>query len=146
MKKNQYKQNYTERYNPEINSGLSDAQINERIANNLVNTSVKKHSKSYAKIFIDNFCTFFNFLGLIVAIALIFAKAEIQQFFFVLIYLANILIGIIFIYMFVFLVYLFQKWKSVGTEIQLCKLSFFLLFSGLFLFYPLLFYYAADIL
>ncbi|MBO5927993.1 MAG: HAD-IC family P-type ATPase, partial [Clostridia bacterium] len=95
MKKNQYKQNYTERYNPEINSGLSDAQINERIANNLVNTSVKKHSKSYAKIFIDNFCTFFNFLGLIVAIALIFAKAEIQQFFFVLIYLANILIGII---------------------------------------------------
>ena len=57
-----------------------------------------------------------------------------------------ILIGIVFIYMFVFLVYLFQRWTSVGTQIQLCKLSFFLLFSGLFLFYPLLFYYAADVL
>ncbi len=84
-----------ERHSQDINSGLTSEQVQNRISQKLVNKSAKKFSKSYARIFIDNFCTFFNFLGLIVAVSLIIAKAEIQQFFFVLIYLANILVGIV---------------------------------------------------
>lgn len=83
------------RFSPDFNFGLNDAQIKERIENNLTNNTRKKNSKSYFKIIMENFCTFFNLLGVLVAIALIISKAEIQQFFFVIIYLSNILVGIV---------------------------------------------------
>ncbi len=85
----------TERYSPSIKEGLTFEQVNTRLIEGNVNKVAQSYSKSYLNIFIGNVCTFFNLLGLIVAIALISVKAELSQFFFVLIYLANISIGII---------------------------------------------------
>ena len=84
-----------ERYTPTTASGLSTCQVNERLKNGLKNTVSKKLSKSYLNILAGNLCTVFNLLGLIVAVALIFAKAPLSDFFFVVIYVANIGIGII---------------------------------------------------
>ncbi len=83
------------RYSPSIDSGLNSEQINERISNKLTNNVKKSTSKSYLNIFYNNLCTFFNLLGLIVCIALIIVQADIGNFFFVVIYLANISLGII---------------------------------------------------
>lgn len=84
-----------ERYSPAIETGLSEEQINTRIRQGLTNNVNKKYSKSYLSIFVGNICTFFNLLGFIVAIALATIKAPISSYFFVIIYLANIGIGII---------------------------------------------------
>ncbi len=83
------------RFSPDLNSGLNDLQVRQRIEERQVNSVKKKYSKSYLSIFIGNIFTFFNLLGLIVTVALIVAKAGITSFFFDLIYLANIFIGII---------------------------------------------------
>lgn len=74
--------------------GLSSTQVQKRIEQNLVNKTKKKNSKSYFGIVADNLFTFFNLLGLVVVIALIIFKAPITQFFFVIVYLSNIIIGI----------------------------------------------------
>lgn len=84
-----------ERYAPSCESGLNDVQISERINNGLTNTVKKKFSKSYLNIFVNNVCTFFNLLGLIVCVALAIVGAPIGDFFFVVIYIANMGIGII---------------------------------------------------
>ena len=94
MKKEQIKKEI-ERINPDVNFGLTNEQVQERINNGLTNKKKKKYSKSYLKIFLDNFCTFFNLLGLIVCIALAYAGASIGNFFFAIIYIANIIIGIV---------------------------------------------------
>ncbi len=78
------------RFNATEKEGLSSAQVEERVAQGLVNKSVKKYSKSYKSIFIGNLCTFFNLLCLLVAVALLLARAPITQYLFVLIFLANI--------------------------------------------------------
>ena len=78
------------RFNATEKEGLSSAQVEERVAQGLVNKSVKKYSKSYKSIFIGNLCTFFNLLCLLVAVALLLARAPITQSLFVLIFLANI--------------------------------------------------------
>lgn len=83
------------RFCPSIINGLNDAQINERQNQGLINSSQKKYSKSYLSIFINNVCTFFNLLGLIVFIALLCVGAELFDFVFVLVYLANLTIGIV---------------------------------------------------
>lgn len=83
-----------ERFTPLPNEGLTTEQIDSRNAQNLVNSVEKKYSKSYFSIFFGNIFTFFNLLGLIVCIALISINAPISRFFFVLIYVANIFIGI----------------------------------------------------
>ncbi len=83
------------RYYPTVEDGLNNEQINERITNNLTNCVKKSTSKSYLNIFYNNVCTFFNFLGLVVCLSLIFVQAPIGDFFFVVIYLANMGIGII---------------------------------------------------
>lgn len=85
----------TERFTPDICQGLSDEQVNLRIKEKLVNKVSEKFSKSYFSIVKDNLFTFFNLLGLIVCIALAIIGAELSRFFFVVIYLANISIGII---------------------------------------------------
>lgn len=84
-----------ERYTPTIENGLTDEQVQNRILNGATNSTRQKYSKSYASIFASNFFTFFNLLGLIVTVALIIIQAPLSRFFFVLIYLANIGIGII---------------------------------------------------
>ena len=82
------------RYTPDVNSGLSAAQVNERFSQFLFNDVNQKYSKSYASIFVGNLCTFFNLLCVLAAIALIYAKAPISQFLFVVIFAANLFFGI----------------------------------------------------
>lgn len=83
------------RFNPRADQGLSDDLVRDRTEQGLVNADCTKKSKSYLNIVVGNFCTFFNLLGLIVAIALIIVKAPISDFVFVLIFFANILIGLV---------------------------------------------------
>ena len=84
-----------QRFNATAAEGLSTAQVDQRIEQGYVNKSGKKFSKTYRSIFISNICTFFNFLGLIAAIALLLARAPFSQFTFVAIYLVNIIVGIV---------------------------------------------------
>ena len=85
----------TERFSPAPDEGLSEEQVERRFNEFLFNDVNKRYSKSYASIFIGNICTFFNLLCVLVAAALIFADAEITQFLFVVIFSANLLIGIV---------------------------------------------------
>ena len=83
------------RFNALAGEGLSKAQVEERVLQGLVNKTTKKYSKSYRSIFVGNICTAFNLLCALCAVALIIARAPVSQFLFVLIFSANILIGII---------------------------------------------------
>lgn len=94
MKKNQETIEIT-RYNPTKEYGLSAEQVAERYSYKLSNVSTKKYSKSYLHIFVNNVCTFFNLLGLIVFVALICVGAPLANFVFALVYIANLGIGII---------------------------------------------------
>ncbi|MBR2449531.1 MAG: HAD-IC family P-type ATPase, partial [Clostridia bacterium] len=90
-------QNYVpERFNPSTTEGLSNVQVSERINHGLTNTVKEKYSKSYLSIIINNVCTVFNLLGLIVFVALLCIgdKVKLSDFFFVFFYIANITIGI----------------------------------------------------
>ena len=84
-----------ERYSPEYSEGLNETQLNERRDNGYINVIAKKNGRSYGRIIVDNVFTFFNILTFAVAIALIYAGAQPTQLFFLIIILANILIGII---------------------------------------------------
>ena len=84
-----------ERFSPDPDTGLSDEQVEQRFSQMLFNDVNKKYSKSYTSIFVGNICTVFNFLCLIVALALAYAGAELSQFLFVAIFAANLLIGIV---------------------------------------------------
>lgn len=85
----------TIRYSPDPNIGLNDEQIAERYEHDLFNFVAQKYSKSYRSIFVSNICTFFNLLCVLVAVALACVQAELSNFFFVIIFVLNILIGII---------------------------------------------------
>ena len=85
---------HIDRFHADAVSGLSSAQVNKRIEQGLVNKTGKKYSKTYRSIFIGNICTFFNLLCLLVALALLVARAPITQFTFVLIFLCNIFFSI----------------------------------------------------
>lgn len=74
--------------------GLTTAQVNERLEAGLFNKAPKKYSKTYKSIFIGNICTFFNLLCLLCAIALLFSRAPVEQFTFVLIFVCNISVSI----------------------------------------------------
>lgn len=95
--KNNIKNLIIERYNPALDTGLNDLQVNERINNGLLNETNKKYSKSYLNIVINNICTVFNLLGLIVFVAMLTtgSTAKLSDYFFVFFYIANISIGII---------------------------------------------------
>ncbi len=84
-----------ERFKPNAQFGLTDIQVTSRQEGGLTNTVKQKYSKSYINILVNNFCTFFNLLGLIVFIALIAVGSPLGNFFFVFFYVANISIGII---------------------------------------------------
>ena len=84
-----------ERFLPGLEEGLSQEQVRIRFRQFLFNDVNKKYSKSYASIVFGNICTFFNFLCLVVALALIYAGAPITQFLFVAIFAFNLLIGIL---------------------------------------------------
>ena len=65
-----------ERFTPTAQSGLSSFQVKSHVDSGLINHADDKYSKSYVSIFVGNLCTFFNLLGLIVLVALIFAGAK----------------------------------------------------------------------
>lgn len=84
-----------QRFNADVDRGLSSAQVQERINAGMTNYTGKKYSKTYRSIFVSNICTFFNLLCLLAALALVAARAPISQFVFVLIFLCNIVMGIV---------------------------------------------------
>jgi len=59
-----------ERFEPAIDTGLNDEQINKRIEEKLVNYDSSVPTKSFKQIIFDNFFTLFNFLNLILGIAI----------------------------------------------------------------------------
>ena len=60
----------TKRFNPDLNIGLTDEQVNKRIEENLVNYDSSIPTKSIKQIISGNFLTLFNFLNLILGIAI----------------------------------------------------------------------------
>src|SRR5574344_2190232 len=74
--------------------GLSDDQVAERKKDGLVNKVAKKVTKTYWQIFCDNFFSFFNILLFSVAILMVIAGLDFSYFFFAVILLANIFIGL----------------------------------------------------
>ncbi len=84
-----------ERFFPSPEYGLSETQIKDRLSHGLTNNVKQKYSKSYFSIFVNNICTFFNLLGLIVFISLVLVKAKLSNYFFVLFFVTNITIGIV---------------------------------------------------
>ncbi len=70
MKKNK-KDFVLERYNPNICDGLNAEQVAERSMHGLINDSKVRSTKTYTSIILKNTCTFFNFIWLIIAVALI---------------------------------------------------------------------------
>ena len=88
-------ENSVERFHPALDEGLTEEQVASRYEQFLFNDVNKRYSKSYASILIGNLCTVFNFLCIIVAAALAFAQADITQFLFVVVFAANLVIGII---------------------------------------------------
>ena len=63
------------RYNPNINIGLTDKQVEERYKDNLVNFDTEVPTKSVKQIITNNIFTIFNFLNLVLAIAIVIAHS-----------------------------------------------------------------------
>ena len=93
-KKKKSKEIEIERYNPNVKIGLTTDQVNERVENGLVNVVKSKNTKTYKSIIFGNVFTFFNLLCFLVAGALISVGAWADCFFLIIV-LANTLIGII---------------------------------------------------
>ncbi len=85
----------TERFYTSYEQGLSADQVHMRQAEGFVNVTGKKSGKSYSSIFLTNIFTFLNILTFTVGAALIAVNAKGSQLFFLVIIIANILIGII---------------------------------------------------
>ena len=59
------------RYDPNYKYGLTNVQVDERIINNLVNYNDSPPTKTVKRIIMSNFFTYFNFLNLVLGIAII---------------------------------------------------------------------------
>lgn len=84
-------------YEKEEIKGLTLDQVNQRIAEGKVNKVKNKASKSYTKIFLDNFCTFFNLLCFICFFVLLTVAKDTapSNFLFVVLFVANSIIGVV---------------------------------------------------
>lgn len=82
------------RYNPDISCGLTKEQVRDRVSCGLINNTKQSSGKSYFKIFIDNICTFFNLIWLIVLVALI-AVGAYSDLLFIIVIVCNMAIAII---------------------------------------------------
>ncbi len=80
--------------NINLDIGLNDEQVKERIKNKQQNKTCTKTSKSYFKIFISNIFTWFNIVCFFIAGTLI-AIGSFENVLFVVIFTANLLIGLI---------------------------------------------------
>ena len=82
------------RYNPNIETGLLDTQVEERTKNNLVNYDTIVPTKSIKQIIASNVFTIFNFLNLVLAIAIFFVGSY-KNLLFMGVVICNILISTI---------------------------------------------------
>lgn len=87
--------NDVQRYLADEKYGLSTEQIERRNNDGLVNKVKNNITKSYFKIIQKNVCTFFNLLCVICFVALLCVRANIADFTFMVIYIANLTIGIV---------------------------------------------------
>lgn len=85
-----------ERYlDTDIEVGLTDEQVNKRIEQSLVNVNNDGKGKTILEIILSNIFTFFNILYMIIFIALILLEEkQLTNYFFVLVVLFNLAIGI----------------------------------------------------
>lgn len=77
-----------------LKNGLSAAETEERIEKGLTNDSGDTHTKSIAQIFRTNLCTFFNFLNIVLALAVILVGSP-KNALFVGVIFCNTVIGIV---------------------------------------------------
>ena len=82
------------RYETSANYGLTIAQVQEREKLGLVNRTKTRSGKSVLRIFIDNICTFFNFIWLVVFVAL-FVVGAYSDLVFIIVILLNTTIAIV---------------------------------------------------
>ena len=92
MKSNKEKQII--RYDCPINIGLTKSQVKEREIQKLTNKTKTNSGKSVFKIFFDNICTFFNFIWLVVFVALLVVGAY-TDLLFIIVIILNTTIAII---------------------------------------------------
>lgn len=84
-----------EEFVPEPDYGLTLEQVEKRKAQNLVNVIKNKNSKSYLSIICNNLFTFFNLLCITCVIALLIVNAKLSDMVFAVIFVLNMVIGII---------------------------------------------------
>ena len=82
------------RYNPGITTGLTKNQVTERVAQGLVNKTKQNSGKSFLRIFIDNICTFFNLIWVIVFVALV-AVGAFSDLLFIIVIILNTSLAIV---------------------------------------------------
>ena len=84
-----------DRFAPDIDMGLTSNQVALRTAQGLTNEKGKTYSKTILSIITSNLFTFFNLLCVICVVALIVAhEKNISNYFFVIVYALNLIIGI----------------------------------------------------
>ena len=91
--KRQIKEKDIIRFEADIDYGLNDDEVKSRQDDHLTNKTKKIIGKSYPEIFIKNLCTFYNILLCIIAVLLIYGEMYFSLFFIV-VYLANLIIGL----------------------------------------------------
>lgn len=99
--------NKVERVCPDPKYGLTSAQVKERKHAGMVNVSVKGGTKSISAIILNNLLTFYNFLFVIIAIALIVERSY-NNLTFMGVVLSNIIIGTV---------------QEINSKIKLDKLN-----------------------
>ena len=61
------------RYQPNYKTGLSSSQVMERVNSNLVNYNDAPPTKTVKQIILSNFLTYFNFINVVLGLAIIIA-------------------------------------------------------------------------
>lgn len=78
----------------DVSEGLNDEQVELRKSQGLVNKISKNVTKSYGRIIYDNLVNFFNIFLFATAAVMVVAKAKLNSYFFIVILLLNIGIGL----------------------------------------------------
>ena len=84
-----------DRFSPDVSLGLTGNQVSLRTAQGQTNEKEKTYSKTILSIITSNLFTFFNLLCVLCVVALIVAhEKNISNYFFVIVYVLNLIIGI----------------------------------------------------
>lgn len=94
MKKKRKNDEIVERFEPGIDEGLTFIQVKQREKQGLCNKVKQKSSKSIFRILFDNIFTFFNFIWLVIFIALVSVDSY-QNLLFVIVVSLNTIIAIV---------------------------------------------------